>query len=97
MITRNTATTRNTVRRVAVEIGAPLVAAGILIGGIVGGTSAIAAAQPGDTQCSTMSMTNGADQPTPNGMTRAGQIAAAQGPSASDGSMGASCAPASHG
>lgn len=88
---------RKTARRVTVEIGAPLIAAGILIGGIVGGTSAIAAAQPGDTQCSTMSMTSGANQPVPNGMTRAGQVAGAQGPSASDGSMAASCAPASHG
>lgn len=89
--------TRDIVRRVAVEIGAPLIAAGILIGGVVAGTSAIAAAQPGDNQCSTMSMTSGADQPAPNGMTRAGQVAAAQGPGASDGSMAASCTPASHG
>lgn len=89
--------TRNTVRKVAVEVGAPLIAAGILVGGIVAGTSAIAAAQPGDTPCATMSMTNGADVPTPNGLTRAGQVGAAAGPSASDGSMAASCAPASHG
>lgn len=89
--------TRDTVRRAVVDVGAPLIAAGILVSGIVAGTSAIAGAQPGDPQCSTMSMTSGADQPAPNGLTRAGQISAAAGPSASDGSMGASCAPAGHG
>lgn len=87
----------HTVGRAAVEVGTPLIVAGILIGGIVAGTSAIASAQPGDNQCSTMSMTSGADVPRPNGLTRAGQLGAAGGSGASDGSMAASCTPASHG
>jgi hypothetical protein len=36
-------------------------------------------------------------RPKPNAMTRAGQISAAAGPSASDGAMAANCQPAGHG
>lgn len=83
-------------RSLAADVAAPAVAAGILIAGIVAGGSAIATAQPMDGQCSTMTMTSGANVPAPSGLTRAGQVGAAAGPSASDGSMAAPCQPAGH-
>jgi hypothetical protein len=89
-------TQRYTLRNLTADVAAPAIAAGILIAGIVAGGTAIATAQPMDSQCTNMAMTSGANQPAPNGMTRAGMIASATGPSASDTSMAAPCQPASH-
>jgi hypothetical protein len=44
-----------------------------------------------------MTMTGGQDGTAPNALTRAGQVGAAAGPSASDGSMAVNCQAASHG
>ena len=85
-------------RKLAATLSGPLVAAGILAGSMVIGEPATANAQPTtDSQCSSMTMTNGQDGTAPNGLTRAGQVGAAAGPSASDGSMAVNCQPASHG
>jgi len=85
-------------RKLAATLSGPLLAAGILAGSMVIGGSAIAGAQPTtDSQCSSMTMTNGQDGTAPNRMTRAGQVGAAAGPSASDGSMAVNCQAASHG
>ena len=82
----------------AATLSGPLVAAGIILGSMVIGEAATANAQPStDGQCSSMPMTNGQDGTAPNALTRAGQVGAAAGPSASDGSMVVSCQPASHG
>lgn len=77
-------------RRLIAAATGSLVATGMLLG-----TGAIAAAQP--TDCTPMTMTNGASDANPNALTRAGQIGAASAPSASDGSMPVDCKPASHG
>lgn len=84
-------------RRVTATLSGPLVAAGIILGSMVIGETATAGAQPGDGQCSSMTMTGGQDAAGPNALTRAGQIGAAAGPSASDGSMALNCQAASHG
>ncbi len=91
-----TATTTTAIRRLTAAVAAPLAAAGILLGGLAMGAAPTAGAQPGDGQCSQMPMTNGRSGPTPSALTRAGMINAAAGPSASDGSMPANCAPAGH-
>lgn len=77
---------------------APLVAVGVLLGGLALGGAAVASAQPADSGgCSAMTMTSGQNGANPSAMTRAGQVASAAGPSASDGSMAVDCRPASHG
>lgn len=85
-------------RYLASLLAVPVTVAGILLGGVALGGSPTAVAQPasGDT-CAGMSMTSGQSGPNPNALTRAGMIQGAAGPSASDGSMSANCAPASHG
>jgi len=85
-------------RKLTASLTGPLVAAGIILGSMVIGESATANAQPTtDGQCTSMPMTGGQDGTAPNALTRAGQVGAATGPSASDGSMAVNCAPASHG
>ncbi len=85
-------------RRITAGLAGPLVAAGILLGGAVVGGTATAAAQPASSdQCTSMTMTQGSGGTNPNALTRAGQIGAASGSGASDGSMAAACQPASHG
>jgi hypothetical protein len=85
-------------RTLTATLSGPLVAAGILLGSMVIGESATANAQPAtDGGCSSMPMTNGQDGTAPNALTRAGQVGAAAGPSASDGSMAVNCQPAGHG
>jgi len=88
-----------TIRRtLTASLTGPLVAAGIILGSMVIGEAATANAQPTDGQCTSMPMTDGQDTTAPNALTRAGQVGAATaGSSASDGSMPANCAPASHG
>ena len=89
--------TKNIGRTLAAAVSGPLVAAGIMLGSIVIGDSATASAQPTtDSQCASMPMTSGQDGTAPNALTRAGQVGAAAGPSASDGSMAVNCQPASH-
>jgi len=84
-------------RRITATLSGPLVAAGILLGAMVIGDSATASADPAaDGQCTSMAMTGGQGGSAPNGLTRAGQIGAAAGPSASDGSMAVNCQPAGH-
>lgn len=85
-------------RRITAALSGSVVAAGIILGTMVIGETATASADPmSGGQCTSMTMTNGQDGTSPNALTRAGQIGAAAGPSASDGSMAANCAPASHG
>ncbi len=86
-------------RTLTASLSGPLVAAGIILGSMVIGETATASAQPTtDSQCSSMPMTDGQDgTAAPNALTRAGQVGAAIGPSASDGSMTVNCTPASHG
>ena len=73
---------------------APVVAAGILIGTLIAGGSAVAGAQPvTNDQCTTMTMP-AQSGPNPSALTRAGQI---NGASAPDTSMTVNCQPASHG
>ncbi len=85
-------------RTLTTTLSGPLVAAGILLGSMVVGESATANAQPvTDGQCSSMPMTDGQDGTGPNALTRAGQVGAAAGPTASDGSMTVNCRPAGHG
>lgn len=84
-------------RRITATLSGPLVAAGIFMGAMVIGDTATASAQPAaDGQCTSMTMTGGQDGTAPNALTRAGQVGAAAGPSASDGSMAVNCQPASH-
>jgi hypothetical protein len=84
-------------RRVTAAMSGSLVAAGLLLGSLVVGEVAAASAQPAsDSQCASMPMTSG-QAPDSNALTRAGQISAAAGPSASDGSMAVNCQAASHG
>lgn len=92
----NTTTTTRT-RRLTAALAAPLAAAGIMLGSLAIGGSATAGAQPGDTQCSGMAMTDGQGGPNPAALTRAGQVNGAAGPGASDGSMTVNCAPVGHG
>lgn len=75
----------------------PLIAAGIFLGNMTVAGPAVAGAQPGDAQCSGMTMTDGQNAGDPNAMTRAGQVRAATAPAPSDGSMPVNCQPASHG
>lgn len=90
--------TKSVGRTLTATLSGPLVAAGILLGSIVIGEAATASAQPtSDGQCAAMPMTEGQDQSGPSALTRAGQVGAATGPSASDGSMAVNCQPASHG
>jgi hypothetical protein len=85
-------------RRITAAVSGPLLAAGIFLGSmVIGGTAAANADPMSGGQCTSMTMTNGQDGTAPNGLTRAGQVGAAAGPSASDGSMAVNCAPASHG
>jgi hypothetical protein len=85
-------------RTLAATLSGPLVAAGIVLGSMVIGDSATASAQPtSDGQCASMPMTEGQNQNGPSALTRAGQVGAASGPTASDGSMAVNCQPASHG
>lgn len=85
-------------RRITTALAGPLVAAGVLLGSALAGDVATAAAQPASAgQCSSMTMTAGQGATNPNALTRAGQIGAASGPGASDGSMAVACEPASHG
>lgn len=91
-------TTTATTRRITAALSGPLLAAGIFLGGMAIGGTATASADPMSSgQCSSMTMTSGQDGTGPNALTRAGQVGAAAGPSASDGSMAVDCAPASHG
>lgn len=84
-------------RRLSVIVAAPLVAAGIVSGTLAIGELANAGAQPvSGGQCAAMTMTDGRGGARPDPMTRAGQINAAAGSGASDGSMAANCAPAGH-
>ncbi len=85
-------------RRIIATLSGPLVAAGLILGSMAIGETATATAQPAsDSQCTSMSMTSGQDGTGPNALTRAGQISAASGPSASDSSMVVNCQAASHG
>lgn len=87
---------RVTLRRLGATLGTPLVAAGILLGAMAVGDTAVAGAQPAsDSQCAGMSMTNGLDGPNPNALTRAGQVSTVNAP-VSDGSMPANCQAAGH-
>lgn len=87
----------STISRRFAALTAPAVAAGILLGGLAGGAG-IASAQPADGGgCSTMTMPGGQSGANPAALTRAGQVANAAGPGASDGSMAVDCQPASHG
>lgn len=89
---------RSLTRRLTALVAAPLVAGGLVLGGVVVGGPASAEAQPADGGgCTTMAMTSGRGGPNPGALTRAGQIGAAAGPSASDGAMAVDCQPASHG
>ena len=87
-----TATTRFTARAAG-----PIIAAGIMLGSLTVAGPSAAGADPMDNRCTSMTMTDAPGGTAPNGLTRAGQIGAAAGPTASDGSMAANCAPASHG
>ena len=90
----NTAITR----RITAALAGPLVAAGVLIGTMAATEPAVAGAQPAaDGQCASMTMTQPQGGANPGALTRAGQVAAATGSSASDGSMAVACEPASHG
>ena len=61
------------------------------------GTASTAEAQPAtDAQCTSMAMPSGQGAPSPNSLTRAGQIGAATGAGGAQ-SMPADCTPASHG
>lgn len=85
-------------RKFTATLSGPLVAAGIILGSMVISDAGTANADPTtDSQCSSMPMTGGADGTAPNALTRAGQVTAAAGPAAADGSMTLTCAPASHG
>ena len=78
-------------------IAGPIVAAGLLLGSVAIGGAPAAGAQPSSTgQCTSMPMTGGQSGPNPYVLTRAGQVAAANGPGASDGSMAAGCQPVGH-
>ena len=78
-------------------LAGPLVAAGIMLGSMVLGDSASASAEPTTAgQCTGMTMTDGQDPASPNALTRAGQIGAAAGPGASDGSMTVNCQATGH-
>ena len=91
-------TTTTFTRRVTAAVSAPLVAAGIILGSMVIGSTGIASAQPtSGGQCAGMTMTDGQGGANPSALTRAGQIGAAAGPGASDGSMAVDCQAASHG
>ena len=85
-------------RRITATLSGPLVAVGIMLGAMVINDTATASADPApDGQCTSMSMTGGRGGSAPNSLTRAGQVGAVAGPSASDGSMAVNCQPASHG
>lgn len=84
-------------KRFTSRVAGPIVAAGILLGSLTVAGPSIAGADPMDNQCTGMTMTNGQEGTAPNALTRAGQVGAAAGPSASDGSMAVNCQPASHG
>ena len=85
-------------RRITSAMSGPLVAAGIILGSMVIGDNATAAAQPtSGGQCAGMTMTDAQSETSPNVLTRAGQVGAAAGPGASDGSMAVDCQAASHG
>lgn len=89
--------TTTKIRRLTTAVAAPLIGAGMMMGGLTTAGAGTASAQPAaDSQCSQMAMTNGQSGPNPSALTRAGMINAAAGPSASDGSMPANCAPAGH-
>ena len=89
---------RNYPRRINAIVTAPLLVGGLLLGGMAIADSAIAGAQPSTAgQCSNMTMTSAPGGSNPNPMTRAGQISAATGNSATDTSMSTNCEPASHG
>ena len=89
---------RSLTRRLSALVAGPLVAGGLIVGTVVVGSPASAGAQPADGGgCTTMTMTSGQGGPNPGALTRAGQISAAAGPSASDGAMAVDCLPASHG
>lgn len=97
MTTTTTTTTTTLGQRIAATMAGPLLAAGILMGSMVVGDTAAASAQPSAGTCTSMPMADGQDGTAPNALTRAGQVSAAAGPGASDGSMPANCAPAGHG
>lgn len=85
-------------RRITAALAGSLVAAGILIGTTAAADPAVAGAQPAaGGQCAGMTMTKARGGANPGALTRAGQVAAATGSTASDGSMAAPCEPASHG
>jgi len=85
-------------RRITATVSGPIVAAGIILGSMVIGDNATAAAQPTMSgQCTSMTMTDGQGGANPNALTRAGQVGAAAGSGASDGSMAVDCQAASHG
>lgn len=88
---------RTTSRRITAAVAAPLVAVGVLLGSISIASPPVAGAQPGDTRCSGMTMTDGQGSADSNLLTRAGQVGAASAPSTGDGSMPVNCQPASHG
>lgn len=88
---------RTITRRLSAIVAAPLVAAGIAAGALAVGELATAGAQPvSGGQCTSMTMSDGQSGSTANALTRAGQISAATGSGASDGSMAVNCAPAGH-
>ena len=90
-------TNRTITRRLSAIVAAPLVAAGIIAGALAIGDPATAGAQPvSGGQCTAMTMPDSSAAQGPSMMTRAGQIAAAAGAGASDGSMAVNCQPASH-
>ena len=83
--------------RVGAALAGPLVAAGIMLGSMVISETASAGAEPtSGGQCTSMTMTDGQGASSPNALTRAGQIGAAAGPGASDGSMTVNCQATGH-
>lgn len=90
-------TNRTITRRLSAIVAAPLVTAGIIASALAIGNPATAGAQPvSGGQCTAMTMPDGGAAQGASMMTRAGQIVAAAGVSASDGSMAVNCQPAGH-
>jgi uncharacterized cupredoxin-like copper-binding protein len=86
-------------RRLAALIARPVLAAGIVLGGMTLGLAPQAFAEPAPApQCSSMAMPNtqaGASNPNP--LTRAGQVGAAGAPASTSGSMDMNCQAVGHG
>ena len=89
---------RTITSRIGAAVAGPAVAATILLTGLTAGIAPQASAQPtSGQQCGSMSMPNPGSAATQNPLTRAGQVQAATGSSASDGSMPVDCQAVSHG